>query len=159
MVGMAAGSWRALRRRETPRAGAMQAGDVKTVAWLQALVGVASLLLYALFACFAGVKNPLGLWLVSQIAFPVLALVCGIVGGYQFPVASRVFFGFEEKHRNAGTLYALDLAGASLGAVGLSAWWVPVFGFLRTAELIAVVNLAPAVLAVLATVRWRKHQE
>ena len=41
-----------------------------------------------------------------------------------------------------GTLYALDLAGSCLGAVLFSAWLVPMFGFLKTALLLALVSLA-----------------
>ena len=89
--------------------------------------------------------------LAGQIAFPVLALLSGVLGGYQFPIASRVFFSHRAQGaRHAGTLYALDLAGACLGAVAISAYLVPVFGFFKTALLIAVVNLAPAALAFLA---------
>jgi predicted membrane-bound spermidine synthase len=44
-------------------------------------------------------------------------------------------------------LYALDLVGACLGAVVLSTFLIPVFGFLRAALFMAVVNLAPAGLA------------
>jgi predicted membrane-bound spermidine synthase len=46
-----------------------------------------------------------------------------------------------------GRLYALDLAGSCLGAVLFSAWLVPVFGFLKTALLAAMVSLAPAAMA------------
>jgi predicted membrane-bound spermidine synthase len=44
-------------------------------------------------------------------------------------------------------LYALDLAGACAGALALSVLLIPVYGFLRTAALMAAVNLAPAVMA------------
>lgn len=85
---------------------------------------------------------------MSQIVFPILALLCGSLGGYQFPIASRLFFSSSgEKSRSAGGLYALDLAGACLGAVVLSTYLVPVFGFFRAALLCALMNLAPAGLA------------
>lgn len=151
MVGMAAGSWLALGGPAQPMAAGRQGGDTFTLAWLQVLISVSPLLLSAVFAACAGITRPLGLWLVSQVLFPILSVLCGLLGGYQFPIASRVFFGNTgQGSRGAGTLYALDLVGACIGAVGLSAYWVPVFGFLRTAELIAVVNLAPAGLAFLS---------
>jgi predicted membrane-bound spermidine synthase len=106
------------------------------------------------------------------MVFPVLALIAGLMGGYQFPLASRIYFARSEEpriskaevratssaldsNRNPGMLYALDLLGACLGAVALSAYLLPVYGFLRTAMLMAVVNLAPAGLAALAAFEVR----
>ena len=39
-------------------------------------------------------------------------------------------------------LYALDLAGSAAGAVLISAWLLPLFGFWLTALLVSVVSLA-----------------
>jgi spermidine synthase len=86
----------------------------------------------------------------------VLAVLCGLFGGYQFPVATRIFFSnSNRKASGPGTLYALDLAGACVGAIVLSSYLVPVFGFRETAWLMAVVNSAPAVLAGLSTLGKR----
>jgi predicted membrane-bound spermidine synthase len=85
----------------------------------------------------------------SRIAFPALAVASGALGGYQFPVASRIFFGKGPVSRRAGALYALDLAGSCLGAVLFSAWFVPIFGFLKTALLSAMVSLAPAAMVMI----------
>ena len=46
-----------------------------------------------------------------------------------------------------GTLYAIDLLGGCAGALLLSSYLIPVFGFWKTAWLSAAVNLAPALLA------------
>jgi predicted membrane-bound spermidine synthase len=99
--------------------------------FLQLGAAIAPLLLCAVFEA------------VPPALFPVLALGCGMLGGYEFPVASRIFSG-----RSTGTLYALDLAGSCLGAVLFSVYLIPVFGFLKTAGLAAIVSLAPAVMAV-----------
>ena len=53
-------------------------------------------------------------------------------------------------------LYALDLAGACAGALALSVLLIPVYGFLRTAVLMAVVNLGPAAMAAAAS--WSERQ-
>jgi spermidine synthase len=152
MVGMAAGSWRGLRRSsEADRqvgATSFSGVEIQWLAGLQVAAALSPLLLYLLFVSVAEVKSSLGLFLVSQILFPALALLSGMLGGYQFPRASRIYFlGAEKTARSPGTLYALDLAGAALGAVLLSAYLFPVFGFLKAALLMAVVNLAPALLA------------
>jgi spermidine synthase len=155
MVGMAMGARLALSGGKEPtgppRAAATRRSEIRTLAALQLLAAVAPILLYVLLDSLAGVRSPAGLFLVSQILFPVLALLSGILGGYQFPLASRIyFFAVKDSPRSPGALYSLDLVGACLGAVVLSAYLFPVFGFFRTALLMAVANLAPAALAALA---------
>jgi spermidine synthase len=176
MVGMAAGAWLALNKvralpaefkpvpaaldpkmcAETRRA---RQFEFLRLAFLQLLAALAPLLLYALFVLLEGVRSLAALLTISQMVFPVLALIVGLMGGYQFPLASRIYFArSDNSKRNPGMLYALDLLGACLGAVALSAYLLPVYGFLRTAMLMAVVNLAPAALAALAAfeVRFRR---
>jgi spermidine synthase len=152
MVGMAAGSWRGLRRLGEANGQMSEAlvtrTEIRGLTGLQIAAASSPLLLYLLFVSVAGVESPLGLFLVSQILFPALALLSGMLGGYQFPLASRIYFaGAEKSTRSPGTLYALDLLGAALGAVLLSAYLFPVFGFLKAALLMAAANLAPAALA------------
>jgi spermidine synthase len=127
MAGMALGSWLALRRPAPAR-----------MVWLgitQLLVAAAPLVLAGLMAAMP----------VKAAAFSAAAVVCGMLGGFEFPLASRVFFAPEEKR--FGALYALDLAGSSLGAILIGAWLVPVFGFFKTGLLAAMLGLAPAVMA------------
>ena len=126
MAGMALGSWLALvgQVRGLPR-------QTRTLVFLQIGAAVAPLLLCAVFEA------------VTPVLFPVLALLCGMLGGCEFPVASRIFSG-----RSTGTLYALDLAGSCLGAVLFSVYLIPVFGFLRTAVLASMPSLATAAMAV-----------
>jgi spermidine synthase len=131
MAGMSLGSWLALR--------APARRGMRTLVFLQAGAAIAPLLLCAVFEAVAQVTG-------GQVLFPALALGCGMLGGYEFPVASRIFFT-SSRGRSPGTLYALDLAGSCLGAVLFSVYLIPVFGFLRTAALAAMVSLAPAVMA------------
>jgi spermidine synthase len=126
MAGMSLGSWLALR--------APARRGIRTLVLLQLGAAIAPLLLCAVFQA------------VTPVLFPVLALFCGMLGGYEFPVASRIFFSGSGR-RSPGTLYALDLAGSCLGAVLFSVYLIPVFGFLKTAVLAAMVSLAPAVMA------------
>jgi len=127
-----------------------QVGDLptqmRTLVLLQIAAAIAPLLLCAVFELITNVTSPTALFLVSQMLFPALALLCGMLGGYEFPIASHIFFS-TSRSRSPGTLYALDLAGSCLGAVLFSVYLIPVFGFLRTAVLAAIVSLAPAVMA------------
>jgi len=152
MAGMALGTWMALRR-------AAPAG-MRVLAATQVLAAAAPLILLGLFEAIGRASSASGL-AASRLAFPALAVVSGMLGGFEFPVASRVFFGATGRgvppstgpaapSASSGTLYALDLAGSCLGAILFSAWFVPVFGFFKTALLSAVVSLAAAAMAMMA---------
>jgi len=88
------------------------------------------------------------LTLVSQILFPAMAWLAGALGGYEFALATQVFFADAKRpEANMGILYGIDLMGACLGALVLSAFLLPLFGFLKAAMFIAVLNLVAALLA------------
>ena len=159
MAGMALGSWLGMVGQasacQRPLAGAsspafsashLARGGMRVLGLTQMLAAAAPLVLLGLFEAMgpAGISNLVATW----IAFPALALACGMLGGYEFLIASRIFFA-GGAHR-PGTLYALDLAGSCLGAILFSAWLVPVFGFLKTALLSAMVSLAGVAMAMLA---------
>jgi len=181
MVGMAGGAWLARRETRARRGGSriaptsVDGGECRKLALLQLLAAAAPLLLYALFVLLASVKSLRALLTINPMVFPMLALMAGLMGGFQFPVASRLYFIDSEEPRtsgadvratdstrdatrNAGILYGLDLAGACLAAVALSAYLLPVYGFLRTAVLMGAVNLGPAALAALASFEMRAHR-
>ena len=88
-------------------------------------------------------------WLAAQFVFPALAALCGMLGGYQFPVATEIYLYNDDSSGRSrlGTLYAIDLLGGCAGALLLSSYLIPVFGFWKTAWLSAAVNLAPFLLA------------
>jgi predicted membrane-bound spermidine synthase len=119
--------------------------DTGAVAALQAIAALAPLGLFWAAETLPRFAGPA----VGQGLFAGLALLCGLLGGYQFSVASTVFFS-SAKRSGLGTLYALDLVGAGIGAVLFSVYLVPVFGFLRTALLAGGLNLVPAALAMAA---------
>ena len=139
MAGMALGSRRAL--------GASTQGDPHRLAVTAVAAAIAGLALFGMLRGLATVDAQPAVWLVSHIVFPALAAACGWLGGYQFPVASRLYFG-DRAGGGPGVPYALDLVGACLGALLVSAYLLPVFGFLKTACLMALVNLPAALLAV-----------
>jgi len=122
MAGVAAGSWLGLR----------SAGS--SVGFRLAGVQAATAL-----ACIAACAPP-----GNAAWFPAMALVAGALGGFAFPLVARVFSS------GAGTLYALDLAGSCLGAALFSTYLIPVFGFIGTGLLMALVCLAAGLTAVLS---------
>jgi len=138
MFGMGIGGWLSLR----------QGGKrVRTLLMLQVALAVSPLALYWMLGLFA--ESAGGHRLTGELLIPVLALGAGLLGGYHFPFASRVYFGAQrEKRRGIGRLYALDLLGACLGAMLLSTFLIPVFGFFESALLVSAVNTAPCLLLV-----------
>jgi predicted membrane-bound spermidine synthase len=82
-----------------------------------------------------------------------------MLGGYQFPLATEMYLQDASSRRRLGILYAIDLLGGSLGALVLSGYLIPVFGFWKTAWLCAAVNLAPALLATRVCRESRQFRE
>jgi len=177
MVGVALGAGWALRWAPAPGAASMSR-DLRLLAGLQILLAASPLLLYGLFIQLGRVSSAGGQRAASEILFPALALVAGLLGGFQFLLASRVYFAerrlpsgsggtgtaqplgqerlveTRKATRSPGVLYALDLAGSCAGALALSVLLIPLYGFLRTATLMAAMNLAPTVMAAAAS--WGK---
>ena len=147
MLGMALGCWLGLRRFGQDDSQA-RLSTLRALAAIQVLAAVSPLVLYCFFLVCERSNSPTELLITADVLFPIAGLLCGMVGGYQFPLASSLFFaGQEGKSGNTGTLYAVDLLGACVGAIVLCAYFIPVFGFLKTATLILVLNLATALLA------------
>ncbi len=145
MAGMAAGSWLVLRRSSP---GAQASVRPYALAGLQAAAAASPLLLYALLRTLTTITSSAGLLLASEILFPAVAIVFGVMGGYQFQVASRVYFSPADRSRSGlAALYAMDLLGACLGAILVSAYLVPVFGMFKSACLISAAALVAIVAA------------
>jgi spermidine synthase len=139
MAGIAVGSWLGLRR--IGRSSNPVCGRVAATQLLLALSAPALMLLVSFTVKFSGTAAS---WLAAQFLFPALAALCGLLGGYQFPLATQLYEG--GKRQSLGLLYAVDLLGGCAGALLLSGYLIPVFGFWRTAWLTAAVNLAPALM-------------
>lgn len=155
MSGMAMGNWWRLRVVDRPPGAIALRSALTQLAGLQILAGLSPLLLYTFLNSLAGVRSLGTLALASQVLFPAMAFLAGALGGYEFALAAEVFFAdAQAPQASMGMLYGLDLIGACLGVLVLSAFLLPLFGFLKAAVFIAAVNLVPAVLAV--RVGWAK---
>jgi spermidine synthase len=142
MAGIALGSRLGMRRIH--RANSSPCRAVATTQFLLAASAPVLMLMVSLLAKIVGMTAS---WLAAQCVFPALAAICGMLGGYQFPMATAIYLHDNSGRRRLGMLYAIDLLGGSLGALVLSGYLIPVFGFWNTAWLCAAVNLAPALLA------------
>ncbi len=142
MAGIALGSWLGLRRIRLDSS--LPCRGVASTQFLLALSAPLLMLLVSLLAKLSGLTAN---WLAAQCVFPVLAALCGMLGGYQFPLTTEIYLQDASGRRRLGMLYAIDLLGGCLGALVLSGYMIPVFGFWKTAWLCMAVNLAPALLA------------
>lgn len=143
MAGIALGSWLGMRNVSSRGDGRLVA-SAASIQFLLAASAPASMFLIAVLARTSGAGMAL---LTAQLVFPALAALSGMLGGYQFPVATEIWLHERSAPRGLGTLYALDLLGGCAAALLLSGYLIPVFGFWKTAWFSAAVNLAPAVLA------------
>ncbi len=155
MAGLAVGSWRGLAARTR-----IPATTLKRLVAVQGAAVVAPLALVGLLYVLSSMREIAAIPAFVHITFGAAAVLCGVMGGYQFALATRMLFDFPpclpndrpegERPGNSGPqigfLYALDLAGSSVGAVVITAYLLPIFGLLRTAEIIAVANLLPLLL-------------
>jgi len=143
MAGIALGSGLGLARIRADG----QRRFMRVAAVTQFLLGLSTPALLFLVVLVSQASGTTSVWLVAQLAFPALAVLCGMLGGYQFPIATEIYLGERKTHTGLGVLYAVDLVGGCIGALVLSGYLIPVFGFWKTAWLSAAVNLAPALLA------------
>jgi spermidine synthase len=139
MAGIALGSWLGMRRESANRSWTLAAAQL-----LLALAGPA--LLLALGAV-GDVSSRTTTWLAAQMVFPALAAIAGMLGGFQFVTAAGIFLRGSGEGAGFGLLYAIDLLGGCVGALALSTFLIPVFGFWRTAWLTAAINVAALLLA------------
>jgi spermidine synthase len=142
MAGIALGSWLGIRRLRSSGSPALRA--ITTTQFLLAISGPALILAVSSLSQISSLTAAL---LIAQFIFPAFAVASGMLGGYQFPVAMEIYLGDSSPGPRLGTLYAIDLLGGCIGALLLSGYLIPVFGFWKTAWLSAAVNLAPALLA------------
>jgi spermidine synthase len=147
MAGMALGSWHSRRQEARPPADARDdAGDLRRLLGTQLAVGVLPLAVMAVLTGAGGLRGA-ALPALAHAGFPAMAIVCGFAGGYQFPIAMRMFSTARSgAASSAGMLYGLDLLGACFGALAITIYILPVFGFAGGAGLMALANAGPVIL-------------
>ncbi len=142
MAGIALGGWLGLRHVRVRRGTC-----VPPMAAVQCALGLSVPALVLVVSLPDRVAGLAATWLTAQCAFPVLAALTGMLGGFQFPLATEIYLRSGEGRPGLGALYAIDLLGGCAGALLLSAYLIPVYGFWRSAWLCAAVSLAPVLLA------------
>jgi spermidine synthase len=142
MGGIALGSWLGMRRVSRSEGASCRAMMVTQL--VLAVSCPALMLAVGLLAETSGAATS---WIAAQLVFPALAALSGMLGGFQFVIAAQIFLRDGEGRSRLGVLYAIDLLGGCVGALVLSSYLIPVFGFWRTAWLGMAINLVMAMVA------------
>lgn len=101
------------------------------------------LLLLAFYTFKGGFAYSFG----ANVVFPILPVVAGFMGGFQFPLATRIYLKYNPKvGRVAGLTYGIDLIGSCIGAFLVSAFLVPIIGIQNTCLMIIFLSLIVLVL-------------
>ena len=86
-------------------------------------------------------------WLPSPELWTIFGAGIGMIIGLEFSCTNILFFagpGEMGKFR-IGTLYAADLMGACLGALGVSVFMIPAYGVYKTLLFLIMINITLAV--------------
>jgi len=152
MAGIALGSWLGIRQM---RQGNRQ--PVRRMTATQFVVAISGPALVLSVSVLSRISNLADARLTAQLVFPAVAVGSGMLGGYQFPIATEVYLCDGGPSPRQGALYAIDLVGGCIGALLLCTYLIPIFGFWRTAWLTAAVNLVPALLATRIALEAKAH--
>jgi spermidine synthase len=135
----------------------------RALAWLQGLVAVASLASLFLFARIDALAALLrgdsasGLAAMATLSFVAL-FPPALLLGMSFPIAVAAYAGQRgDSGRGVGALYATNVAGAIVGALGAGFVLIPLIGIQRSLVVLAALNWIAAAIAALADRRdgWR----
>ncbi|MBD3427280.1 MAG: hypothetical protein GF409_08710 [Candidatus Omnitrophica bacterium] len=148
MIGLALGGWLIARRINALE------DDMKIFVRTQFSICLYPLLLPVVFLAFSAAGAGILSWLGSNVIFPFLPVIAGIIGGIQFPLANKIYMqDRSEIGRTAGLSYGLDLLGACVGALLAAAFLVPVLGIFGTCFLTALINVTVLALLLLSYIR------
>jgi spermidine synthase len=142
MLGLIFGSWgiiRMMRRNQ---------GDYRLFRKTQVSIVIYPMLLPLLFWVFASLKGKVSFSLGSNIIFPFLPIVAGFIGGFQFPLANKLYLRTHQRRvaTSAGITYGLDLFGSCVGALLSSLILIPILGIYITCIVVALLNIISLIL-------------
>jgi spermidine synthase len=81
-------------------------------------------------------------FLGANVIFPVLPVIAGFIGGFQFPLATKIYLKHKTRvGRVAGLTYGVDLLGSCAGAFLVSAFLVPIIGIPNTCFAVVLLSI------------------
>jgi spermidine synthase len=141
MIGLIFGGWWASKIIEMGR------GNFLNFIEAQICICIYPLILPLIFLGFAGSSGKFSTYLGSNIILPFLPIIAGFIGGFQFPLANKLYLQSRDGLvKAAGLTYGVDLLGSSLGALLVSVFLLPILGIPVICLLVALLNLVSLVL-------------
>ncbi len=123
---------------------------------IQALVFLCPLLLLAALLLMSGGKNEFLNASQADVIFPLMALLTGIVGGMQFPLANALWLQeMPGVARAAGLTYGTDLFGSCLGALFVTTILIPLYGVPFACVIAAALGLSSVLFLLVGSYRNR----
>lgn len=118
--------------------------DLKTFIHAQIAISIYPIVLLGSFWIFKGSR---AYFMGSNIIFPLLPIIAGFMGGFQFPLATKIYLKHKTRvGRVAGLTYGVDLIGACAGAIFVSAFLVPIIGIPNTCFILVILSIIALVL-------------
>lgn len=122
--------------------------DLNLLIWAQLVICI---YLFTLPVILRWLSNSSGrgvFWLGANALFLLLPIIAGFIGGFQFPLANKIYPVNEKKEigRVAGLSYGLDLLGACLGAFLTAIFLIPILGIPKTCWVTAIINFTILIL-------------
>jgi len=152
MIGLILGAWLVTRRLNNSASSIK--GRYNLFIKTQAAIFIYPLILPVLLWGFLQNMGNFSFWAGSNLIFPFLPIIPGFIGGFQFPLANRIYIDTARVRpvrgtmtgSSAGLTYGLDLFGACVGAILTSIFLIPIIGIPMTCLLVAGLNLAGVIL-------------
>jgi len=77
-----------------------------------------------------------------QIAFVILPVLAGFIGGFQFPLANKIWLkDSKDIGKTTGLLYGVDLLGSCIGGLVIGIIFIPILGIIQTCVFLSVINI------------------
>ncbi len=115
--------------------------DLLVLSRLEGAVAIYALLLPLSLIALSKVKG-VYLYPLSQIVFPILVALTGLLVGLEFPLANKIYLKGQKVGKTAGLLYGVDLFGSCLGALLASILLIPILGIIQTCLIVSLFNLS-----------------
>ena len=116
--------------------------DLNLLIWAQLAICIYPLTLPGILLWLSNSSAGAISWLGSNVLFLFLPIIAGFIGGFQFPLANKIYLGNEKKDigKVAGLSYGMDLFGSCLGAFLTAIFLIPILGIPKTCWVAAVIN-------------------
>nr|MBU1328951.1 fused MFS/spermidine synthase [Candidatus Omnitrophota bacterium] len=112
---------------------------IKTQAWLSIYPLILAISLVAIVK-INQIKPGIGNML--QIVFVIMPVISGFIGGFQFPLANKIWLkDSKDIGKTTGLLYGIDLFGSCIGGLVIGIILIPIIGILQTCVFLSVINI------------------